>query len=236
MALKHLMKSPREVLDRLTKAREAVVTEIERHNGSKPEITDLPALEGWREQRSKLDARLKDADAAIAFQRSVVEEAERAEQAEKDRARHAAAQRAAVAGEKRVRAIAQILEAVVPELEWLQAHRQEIAATNTELGQRFGRIEDAESRVRRKPGRHVPEQFEMRDVWRNSAGDTPGAFVRDASGELVPMHPGYTKRQERVVLAPAKDAPPVVPKSLTEAVVLPGLVGGDDPIWPPRRA
>ncbi len=118
---------------------------------------------------------------------------------------------------------------VAPKLERMRAHEERIAAWNAARGTRPFVI-DGESRVRGKPARTEPAQFEIREVWEDEAGQSPYQFRHDASGNLVPSTGGYTKRRKKFQVSPERYVPASAPPRFVEVTVLPTLDGSR--FWP----
>ncbi len=103
---------------------------------------------------------------------------------------------------------------------------------------KFGlaRIPNGEERARSTPGRVEPAVYEDRVVWRkHDGGSEVTVFKRSKSGELVPAEGGAVRSVERVCVRQERHIAPQSPKPLVEAVVIPGLTAGADPLWPKGR-
>lgn len=111
-----------------------------------------------------------------------------------------------------VRKIASDAEKLAAEIAKLEEHRARAAAAG---------IEDAESKVRKKPGRTVPAEFRDELVWEDGAGNRPSVFRKSAEGELVPQEMGFTRKTVRVQVAPERVIPPAMPPRFAE--LLPAL-------------
>jgi len=234
MALNMLSKSPADALNKLKAELGRRVDTLAAHRATVISPLDLPAVAAKREEDARLGALVTDAEEAVTFQEGVVARAA-AEAAERaDKQSHADARREAKAYERLVADIGEDMAALAAKLLKLQAHRDRIKAANAASRQRFDFIQDAETVVRTKPGYTVAEETVVEDVWRAADGSKPGAYTYDADNNYVPIHQGFTKRSERRVVSPERLEPPLTPRSLTEAVVLPGFRGNDAPIWPAR--
>jgi|GEM_PF-4492686 len=113
---------------------------------------------------------------------------------------------------------------------------EECAEANKRRGARgLPPILTAEERARTIPGRIEPPEYADQVVWRkHSGGPLVSVFGRNKAGELVPQEVGAVKSVERVLVRAEREIPDQRPKSLVEAVVIPGFMPNDEPVWPPK--
>lgn len=174
-----------------------------------------------KRRRHDLDMQVEAAREAEAHSARVLERAMAAAKEKEADARHAAAEREAEAGKKRVRAILAKLDALVgDDLEWLREHKAKTASVNADRGPR-PYIADAEERVRRQPVRTIPAVYEEREAWvRQSDGARPMTFVTNRAGALVPQEAGFERVREWVRVQQERAVGGTMPESLLTALLL----------------
>jgi len=159
---------------------------------------DYDASLALREEIAILDRKVAAATDARQQARRNLDAAQRAAAEAENERHYKAARKLARDGEKltlEVAAAAERLAGLVTELE---TGRKAIEAANANRGDRPF-IVDGERRVREVPEKVFPTVYEEIDVWRNSAGDRPVHFQRDANGQMVPKDGGYLRMKERFV-------------------------------------
>ena len=189
------------------------------HDAARPEGDDADALFAWRRERRDLEDRIESDREALAFSEQKAAEAlaERAER-EADVA-HAAEEKAARADERIVRTVDDLARKLATARDELAASVARTAAYNKNSGR--APIADAEQRVRQQSPRTIPAAFEDREIWRNAAGETPGAWVEGPDGEMVPAGFGnYVKRIEQVQVRAEQFVPARMPARYAEALKL----------------
>lgn len=208
---------------------EASLTRAQRvladHDTAKPVGDDAEALYVWRRDRRDLEDRVGAAEEALTFARQAAERA-KADAAEKAAAAETAAE------EKAAKAAIPLVQKVDTLARQLAAARDDLAASvartaayNKARGNRPA-IVDAEARVRTVPSHTIPAVYEERVIWRDAAGDTPGAWVPNEKGEMIPAgHRVYTKRLEQIEMQAAQFVPARMPARFSKSLVLFDLAG-----------
>jgi hypothetical protein len=114
----------------------------------------------------------------------------------------------------------------------IDAHARCAAHINT-LARKHGLppVTDGETLFRATAVKHIPAQYEEREVWVDGAGNKPTVFHKASNGEMVPEQGGYMKARERVLVSPERTEGGTLPGGrLSAAVKLVDLNGRT--IWP----
>jgi hypothetical protein len=200
-------------------------------NGAKPDPANFEAALAHQERVAAHEVRVRLArEALTAAETALV--AAISDAAEREaRTRHAKVAKEAEDAEPLIRSIEHVSRILVKRLAALQSTKDGVAATNAELGARFGRIDDPEDRVRRQPGRVIAAVVGEQIEWQLGDGSRATFYHRDKSGELVASDAGARRVTKLVELSPERVDQPKTPASYvtTELFALDG-----SQLWPPK--
>lgn len=185
----------------------------------RPNASEFDALIAYEEELAALRRKISVAEEVAAHSAALVEKA-LAERAEREAdAAHAAEEKAAKADEKLARTVDDLVRKLATARDELAASVARTATYNKNSGR--APIADAEQRVRQQSPRTIPAVFEDREIWRNAAGETPGAWVEGPEGEMVPAgHHNFTRRSEKVQVRAEQFVPARMPARYAEALKL----------------
>jgi len=194
-------------------AAEALLAEIE---ANPPQSADPADHLAWVEKRDAARREVEALRGALAIATAEAAKAEAAAEAEAKVSKRAALEREAKATEALVREIARDAEKLASKLAKLEEHR---------LRARSAGVDDAEYRVRSKPGRVRPAIAETKQAWFDPSGRRFASnYTVDASGREVEA----TDRELRTVVdvvSPETQDPPQMPPRFAAAIKLVDLKG-----------
>lgn len=202
------------------------------HEARRPAGDDADASYSWKRERRDLEDRVASDKDALDFAEARAEQALVEARDREAIAANIAEERRAAADGKLIREAEALVEKLAAKLADIEASRERTDQINANRGD-LPFVEDAETRIRRRPGQLVPAITEKQKVWMDADGsrfgdrlrwDVPlGKYVECPDRKLVEID---------VVIRPELQLPPIMPDRLADAIRLVNLAG--EQVWPPR--
>jgi hypothetical protein len=208
-----------KALDAAVSHHALAVANLEAHRLAPADPGDHAAIEAAGATEATLIQRIAIATGVIAHWRGIIEKQEAEAEQKAKAAAHAAEEGQAKADEKLVRDLITLLAKTAALRDAVIASSARTALVNANRGDRPG-IEDAETRVRKKPGRLVPAIIERAEAFVDGEGNRVGQQQSyDAQGKVF-WRKDLIPTIFEDVIRPAYHEAAIVPERFETALVL----------------